>query len=223
MEKKKILNVQKEHWEKTFSEESDFFGDEPSEPARRAAELYSKEAKKVVLELGGGQGRDTFFFARRGFQVTVLDYSHKGLEDIDKKASGLGLSSLIRTVLHDIRKPLPFDDEAFDACFSHMLYCMALTMEELERLSGEIRRVLRPGGINVYTVRHKGDAHFGRGTHRGEDMYEMGGFIVHFFDRKKVRHLSAGYDILAIDELEEGELPRKLFMVTMKKNRSGRQ
>ncbi|MCX5833935.1 MAG: class I SAM-dependent methyltransferase [Deltaproteobacteria bacterium] len=223
MEKKKILNVQKEHWEKTFSEESDFFGDEPSDPARRAADLFSKETKKVILEIGGGQGRDTLFFARRVFQVTVLDYSQKGLEDIENKASGLGLSGLIRTVLHDIRKPLPFDDEAFDACFSHMLYCMALTTAELERLSGEIRRVLRPGGINVYTVRHKGDAHFGRGIHRGEDMYEMGGFIVHFFDREKVRHLSAGYDILAIDELEEGELPRKLFMVTMKKNRSGRQ
>ena len=220
---KKILDVQKEHWEKTFSEESDFFGDEPSDPARRAAELFSKETKKVILEIGGGQGRDTLFFARRGFQVTVLDYSQKGLEDIENKASGLGLSGLIRTILHDIRKPLPFDDEAFDACFSHMLYCMALTMEELERLSGEIRRVLRPGGINIYTVRHKGDAHFGQGTHCGEDMYEMGGFVVHFFDREKVRHLSAGYDNLAIDELEEGELPRRLFMVTMKKNRSGRQ
>jgi len=214
---KEILDVQKEHWEKTFSEKSDFFGDEPSDPARRAAEIYSKETKKVILELGGGQGRDTLFFARRGFQVTVADYSIKGLEDIEKKASGLGLSGLIQTVLHDIRKPLPFDDEAFDACFSHMLYCMALTMEELERLSGEIWRVLRPGGINAYTVRHKGDAHFGRGTHRGEDMYEVGGFIVHFFDLEKVRRLSAGYDILGVDELEEGELPRKLFMVTMKK------
>jgi SAM-dependent methyltransferase len=214
---KEILDVQKEHWEKTFSAESDFFGDEPSDPARRAAELYSKETKKVILELGGGQGRDTLFFARRRFQVTVADYSMKGLEDIEKKASGLDLSGLIQTVLHDIRKPLPFDDEVFDACFSHMLYCMALTMKELERLSGEIRRVLRPGGINVYSVRHKGDAHFGRGTHRGEDMYEVGGFIVHFFDLEKVRRLSAGYDILGVDELEEGELPRKLFMVTMKK------
>jgi len=218
-----MLDAQEDHWEQAFSEEPDFFGEEPSHPARRAVELFSKNAKKVILELGGGQGRDTFFFARRGFQTTVVDYSQKGLEDIRKKTSGLGLADLIRTVLHDIRKPLPFDDETFEACFSHMLYCMALTMAELEFLSREIRRVLRPGGLNVYTVRHKGDAHFGKGVYRGEDMYEMGGFIVHFFDREKVRHLSAGYDILAIDELEEGELPRRLFMVTMKKNRSGRQ
>ncbi len=220
---KRILDGQKEHWEQAFSEEADFFGDDPSDPARRAAEIFSRETKKVILELGGGQGRDTLFFAGRGFRTTVLDYSRKGLEDIDKKASGLGVSGLIRSVHHDIRKPLPFDDETFDACFSHMLYCMALSTAELEFLSREIRRVLRPGGINVYTVRHKGDAHFGKGIHRGEDMYEMGGFIVHFFDREKVQHLSAGYDVIAIDEFEEGGLPRKLFMVILKKNKSGGQ
>jgi hypothetical protein len=94
---------------------------------------------------------------------------------------------------------------------------MALTTVELEHLSGEVRRVLMPGGICVYTVRHKGDAHYQTGTHRGEDMYEVGGFIVHFFDREKVEHLAEGFEILGIDEFEEGGLPRKLFRVTMRK------
>jgi hypothetical protein len=48
-------------------------------------------------------------------------------------------------------------------------------------------------------------------------MYEVGGFIVHFFDRRKVEHLAEGYEILEIDEFEEGGLPRRLFRVTMKK------
>ncbi|HOD35023.1 MAG TPA: class I SAM-dependent methyltransferase [Syntrophales bacterium] len=220
---KRILDAQQEHWERAFSEEADFFGDEPSKPARSAARLFSKAGFRRILELGVGQGRDTLFFASRGFQTTAIDYSRKGLEDIKKKASGLGLSGLIRTDHHDIREPLPFDDETFDACFSHMLYCMALSTAELESLSREIGRVLRPGGLNVYTVRHKGDALFGKGIHRGEDMYETGGFIVHFFDGEKVKHLSAGYEIIGVDEFEEGELPRKLFMVTLKKNRPGGQ
>ena len=35
-----------------------------------------------------------------------------------------------------------------------MLYCMALTTSELEFLSKEILRALKPGGLNFYTVRN---------------------------------------------------------------------
>jgi hypothetical protein len=76
---------------------------------------------------------------------------------------------------------------------------------------------MRPTGLNVYTVRHTGDPHYGTGIHRGEDMYEVGGFIVHFFSRQKVEHLAEGYDLVSIDEFEEGSLPKKLFRVTMRK------
>jgi hypothetical protein len=69
----------------------------------------------------------------------------------------------------------------------------------------------------IYTVRHTGDVHYRTGIHRGEDMYEVGGFIVHFFDRGKVEHLAEGYEILEIEEFEEGGMPRRLFRVTMKK------
>ncbi|MCX4977862.1 hypothetical protein [Streptomyces sp. NBC_00620] len=44
-------------------------------------------------------------------------------------------------------------------------------------------RVLRPGGLHVYTVRHIGDAPpIGVGISHGDNIYEHGGFAVHFFD-----------------------------------------
>ncbi len=211
------MNAQREHWEETFAGKPEMFGPEPSDPARKAVEMFKKEGKKKILELGCGQGRDTLFFAQNGFKVYALDYSQTGLEAINKRAEDLGLSDLIATRVHDIRNPLPFVDEVFDACYSHMLFCMALTTAELKFLSDEVRRVLEPGGLNIYTVRHTGDAHYRKGMHRGEDMYEMGGFIVHFFSREKVELLAKGYEIISIDEFEEGGLPRKLFRVTLKK------
>jgi SAM-dependent methyltransferase len=217
MKDKKPLDAQQAHWENTFLETEDMFGDEPSEPARRAAELFKNEGKVRILELGAGQGRDTMFFAREGFHVHALDYSATGLMGIKEKAEELGLSQSITTLLHDIRKALPFEDNSFDACYSHMLFCMALTTAELEYLMQEIRRVLKPDGLNVYTVRHTGDAHYGKGIHHGEDMYEMKGFIVHFFSREKIEHLAKGYELVGIDEFEEGPLPRKLFRVTLRK------
>lgn len=103
-----------------------------------------------------------------------------------------------------------------------MLYCMALTTRELEALSAEVLRVLRPGGLHVYTVRHTGDPHYGAGIHRGEHMYEVGGFIVHFFSLGKVRRLAAGYEIVSVAEFDEGGLPRKLVRVALRKPRGRR-
>ena len=123
--------------------------------------------------------------------------------------------------MHDVRTPLPFADETFDACYSHMLLCMALTSSEIGFLSKEIRRVLKPGGLNVYTVRNTTDPHYRTGIHRGEDMWEIGGgFIVHFFSREKVERLAKGYEIVAIEEFEEGEVLKRLFAVTLRKPRS---
>ncbi|HUU49886.1 MAG TPA: class I SAM-dependent methyltransferase [Nitrospinota bacterium] len=215
---KEVLDKQKSHWEKTLSENHEMFGEKPSEPAKKAVELFKKKGKKKILELGAGQGRDTLFFAKNGFEVTALDYSRKGVEDIIEKVHKLGLDEQVKVKCHDVRYPLPFKNDSFDACYSHMLYCMALTTSELEFLSDEIRRVLRPDGINIYTVRHTKDVDYGTGTHRGEDIYQIGGgFVVHFFNRQKVERLAKDYDIVSIDEFDEGALPRKLFRVTLRK------
>ena len=214
---KKILDKQAQHWENTFINRPETFGVSPSAAAIRAAEIFNKKDITNILELGAGQGRDTLFFAQKGFHIQVLDYSQTGLDNIIKKAKTLGVDKLITGKIHDVRNPLPFTDKKFGGCFSHMLYCMALTTKELKFLSDEIHRVLKNGGVNIYTVRHTGDGDYKNGIHRGEDLYESGGFIVHFFSKEKVKQLSNGFDIVNIENFEEGKFPRKLFRVTLKK------
>ena len=211
------LNKQEQHWENMFSNRPEMFGDDPSVAAIKSVETFKKEKLTNILELGGGQGRDSLFFAQSNFTVQVLDYSQSGVDSITKQANILGLAQSITVKKHDIRKPLPFKDESFDGCFSHMLFCMAFTTKELKSISNEIHRVLNTSGINIYTVRHTEDADYGNGIHRGEDLYEIGGFIVHYFSREKIKQLSAGFNILSIESFEEGPLPRKLFQVTLKK------
>jgi SAM-dependent methyltransferase len=215
----KVLDKQGPHWEKTYTANTEHFGAEPSEPARQAVQLFKAEGVTEILELGAGQGRDTFFFGSEGFRVHALDYSETGTEAIQRQAQALGLSHCIAVTTHDVRTPLPFPDASFDACYAHMLFCMAMTTAEIESLAGEVLRVLRPGGICIYTARRTDDAHYGTGIHRGEDMYEVGGFIVHFFSRAKVEQLAAQYVDIKISEFEEGALPRKLFFVAKRKNR----
>jgi SAM-dependent methyltransferase len=212
-----ILDAQQQHWDMTFSHRAEMFGEAPSVAAETAAALFKQEGKTTLLELGCGQGRDTLFFARNGFHVTAVDYAQVAIDALAAKAQAAGVAQLVTALRHEIREPLPFPDASFDGCYSHMLYCMALTTGELEQLSQEVWRGLRPGGLNIYAVRHTRDPDYGTGIHRGEDMYEVNGFIVHFFSREKVAQLAKGYEIVSVDEFEEGKLPRKLFRVTLRK------
>ena len=193
------------------------FGLEPSLPSKKALKVFQENKISKVVELGAGLGRDTIFFASNSIQITALDYSPSGIKVINEKAEKQNLKNLISTKIFDIRKKLPFKDNSIEACFSHMLYCMALTSIELEELNNEICRILKPGGINIYTVRHVGDGDYKKGIHRGEDLYENDGFVVHFFSKDKVNSLLKGFKNLNIENFEEGSFPRKLFIVYNKK------
>ena len=193
------------------------FGLEPSFPSKKAIKLFKEQKIKKIIELGAGLGRDTIFFAKNSFHVEALDYSPSAIKIINEKAEKQNLSNYISTKIFDIRKKIPFKDNSVDACFSHMLYCMALTTIELESLNNEICRVLKPNGINIYTVRHTNDGDYRKGIHRGEDLYENDGFIIHFFSKDKVNSLLKGFQNLEIENFEEGNFPRKLFIVYNKK------
>jgi SAM-dependent methyltransferase len=209
------IDRQREHWQHTFAANPDMYGTGPSEPGQYAVDLFIREHRHHVLELGTGQGRDTLAFLGAGLDVTALDYESESLRALHDKAVGLGPADRLHVIAHDVRQRLPSSDASFDAAYSHMLFNMALTTDELDALAAEVCRVLRPGGLHVYTVRHVGDAHFGSGIAHGDDMYENGGFIVHFFDRELVDRLATGFDLLELQEFEEGALPRRLWRITL--------
>ena len=217
MDQKK-LNQQSQHWEKNFSSKPEMFGLEPSLSAKKALKLFQEKNIKNVIELGAGLGRDTIFFGKNLIHTIALDYSPSGIKAIDQKIKKANLSKYISSKLFDVREKLPFEDNSIDACYSHMLYCMALTTEDLAKLNNEIKRILKPGGINIYTVRHTNDGDFQNGNHIGEDLYENDGFIVHYFSEEKVHSLLNGFKNISLEKFEEGKFPRRLFFVVNEKN-----
>ena len=193
------------------------FGLEPSIAAIKSFEIFKKKNIKKIVELGAGLGRDTLFFAQKSMHVEALDYSPAAIKIINEKAAKNNLLNFVSAKVFDIRKKLPFDDNSVEACFSHMLYCMALSSSDLENLNKEVCRILKTDGINIYTVRHTNDGDYKNGIHRGEDLYENDGFIIHFFSKEKINQLSKGFKVLNIEKFEEGKFPRKLFKVTLQK------
>ncbi|MTD54893.1 class I SAM-dependent methyltransferase [Amycolatopsis pithecellobii] len=194
-----LAAAQHRHWQHTYRDHPGRYGTAPS----------SANAT-TVLELGAGHGRDALLFARRGFTVHALDFSAAVLTQLRAAAAGLA----VHTIEHDVRDPLPLPDADVDAVFAHTLLCLALSTAEISALTGEVRRVLRPGGIFVHTVRHTGDPHYGTGLAHGDDIYENGGFAVHFFSRELVDALAEGWRLVEVREFTEGDLPRRLWRIT---------
>ena len=193
------------------------FGLDPSLSAKKALKLLQEKNIKSVIELGAGLGRDTIFFGKNLIHTIALDYSPSGIKVIDQKIKKANLSKYISSKLFDVREKLPFEDNSIDACYSHMLYCMALTTDDLVKLNNEIKRILKPGGINIYTVRHTNDGDYKNGKHIGEDLYENDGFIVHYFSEEKVNSLLNGFKNITLEKFEEGTFPRKLFFIVNEK------
>jgi ubiquinone/menaquinone biosynthesis C-methylase UbiE len=211
------LDEQHSLWETVYSRKADLFGEKPSQSAIKAIELFGEEGIGEILELGVGQGRDALFFADHGLHVHVMDYSSTGLRALSARASHMGLSDRLKVSLCDIREGLRLDDESIPCCYSHMFFCMAFSASEIRSMTREVWRVLKAGGLHVYTARTMEDPHYGRGTHRGEDLYQFNRYIVHFFSRSMVEELAGGFEMMELSSFEEGDLPRKLFMVVLRK------
>ena len=193
------------------------FGLEPSISAKKALNFFKEKKINNIIELGAGLGRDSIFFAKNNIKIQALDYSSSGIKIINHKIKKNNLSNYISTKLFDVREKLPFKDNSVDACYSHMLYCMALTTKDLEKLNNEIHRILKPNGLNIYTVRHTNDGDYKNGKHIGEDLYENDGFIVHYFSEEKVNSLMNGFKNITLEKFEEGTFPRKLFFIVNEK------
>lgn len=214
---------QRAHWEAELRERPDRYGVEASEPARATLEALRGVNARDLLELGSGQGRDALFFAQAGLAVTAADFAPVAVATVAEKAQVSGVADRVATVECDARERLPFPDQRFDGCYSHMLFCMALSEPQLHALAAEVWRVLRPGGLCAYTARTTADPDCGRGTSLGGDLYELDGFVVHFFARDLVERIAAGsasasFELLDVDEFEEGSLPRRLIRVTMRRS-----
>ena len=206
-----------EVWNKVYKSENTFFGEEPSNFALLCFNHMKANNVKKVLELGAGHGRDTIFFASNGIEeIQALDYSTVAIEILDKVAKKKGLP--IKSQTFDVKNPLPFGDGYFDAVYSHMLFNMRFSEEELHFAFSELKRVLNPKGLNFFSVRNHNDKSYGKGKEVEKEIYDIDGFQIRFFTEKQIQDLVSeqGFEILWIKE--EYEEPVTLYLVSSRKH-----
>jgi SAM-dependent methyltransferase len=206
-----------EVWDKVYQSENAFFGDEQSGFAILCLNHMKSNNVKRVLEIGAGHGRGTMFFASNGLEVEALDYSSRGIEIINKKAHEKKLP--VKSQTYDVKKPLPFKDACFDAAYSHMLLNMRFSQIELHSVFSEIWRVLKPNGLNYFSVRNHEDKFYGAGVELEEGVYDVNGFEVRFFSEKEILDLIAKECFKVLWMREEYEEPVTLYLVSTSKQK----
>lgn len=113
------------------------------EPTQAFVDFFKTydQADAQVLDVGCGQGRDALFIARLGHQVTGVDVSPAGIEQLvtDAKNENLAISGVVAD-LHDYTPDTTFDVVVIDRTL-HML--------DAEPRLDVLRRILpavKPGG-----------------------------------------------------------------------------
>ncbi|ADB32250.1 Methyltransferase type 11 [Kribbella flavida DSM 17836] len=210
-----LARAQQDRWEQAYEGNPRLHGVEPSAAARWTARLFGAAGIDDVLELGAGHGRDALYLARQGFSVHATDFSESALDQLRLDAQRDGLDDRVTAVLHDVRDPLPPADGTVNAVYANLLMSMAFTRAELRSLVQEIRRVLRPGGLFVYSVWSTDDACYGRREDLGDGLCTRDGFAGRFFDEELVQELAAHWELGGADRYAEG--PRQLLRVTQAK------
>jgi len=133
----------KDYWKKTheiYSKKS--WVNNTTIFAQFAVGYFPKQGK--FLDLGAGQGQDSRYFAKLGYDVTSTDISDSALEISKDKASKEGLEMKLMEV--DISNRLPFEDNSFDIIYSH-LALHYFSDEKTKEIFQDVYRVLKPNGI----------------------------------------------------------------------------
>ncbi len=99
-----------------------------------------------------------------------------------------------------------------------MLLNMKFSPDELHLIFSEIRRVLKPKGLNFFSVRNHNDKSYGKGKEIDKGIYDINGFQIRFFTEKEIQDLTTeeeGFELLWIKE--EYEEPVTLYLVSSRK------
>jgi SAM-dependent methyltransferase len=110
--------------------------------AQFALGYFPKRGK--LLDLGAGQGQDSRYFAKLGYDVISTDTSDFALKLSKENAKKDGLN--LKIIKLDTSEKLHFKDNSFDIVYSHMALHY-FTNEKTREVFREIHRILKPDGI----------------------------------------------------------------------------
>ena len=164
---------------------------------------------RTILELGCGTGNDAARLAGEGYSVTAIDLSGEAIGQAQAK-----FGSVVRFMVADITRRLPFPDRGFDAVMSNVAVHM-FPDGVTRAVFTEIGRLVRTGGLFLFHVNALEDRRLRARSLPARELEpdyvaEESGQTMHFFSEAYLRELLEGWQevhlvALSIPHRETGE------------------
>ncbi|SRR6266851_859626 len=141
--------VSKESWENEFGTIHAIPSSTRAEPAKALllfSELLGLSSPLKVLDAGTGNGRNAIYLAKRGCNVTALDFSDLVLKNALCRVTEAGLTDKVSIVKHRLPERTLFPEKSFDLVLDAYLSCHFLRNDIWERFWSEMGRITKPGG-----------------------------------------------------------------------------
>ena len=124
-----------------------YWGKKPSNICFKVLQMMPPEKHLKLLDIGCGEGRNTIFFARNGYQVTAFDLSKTGVEKTKSFAEEIGISvNAFQADLLEHRL-----SEKFDIFFASGVLHYIPEEQRTEILSN-YKQFTRLNGLHVFNV-----------------------------------------------------------------------
>lgn len=128
-----------------YSNKEFYWGLKPNNLIVDSIQYLPKNAK--VLDLGCGEGRDSFVLAKNNFNVVAVDYSEEGIRKLNEFAQKEKLK--IKVDVSDVKSYLQ-DCEKFDAIFA-MNILQFIDEKNIFKIIKQIQQKTKLNGLNVIT------------------------------------------------------------------------
>lgn len=176
-------------WDTNYRETQNVFGADPAPILVRHADLL--EDGLPILDVGCGQGRNSFFLARLGHEVHALDPSTVAVEQTAAVAEGEGLQITTQVgVIEDVHRP----ENGFGAILVFGLIPI-LTRAQIDAMVASIGSLIAPGGLLFITAFTTEDPKFEtHGGPRKPSEYDHGSRT--YLEPDELRSLLPGWQIV---------------------------
>jgi tellurite methyltransferase len=134
-------------YEEEYKTQEYYWGVEPNKACYEVIRLMPPTKHLKLLDIGCGEGKDSIFFARNGYDVTSIDVSDAGIEKTKRLADKVGVSvEVFKADILDFRL-----DSNFDILFSSGVFHY-IKPEYRNDIFSNYKQFTNANGIHVFNV-----------------------------------------------------------------------